>query len=93
MPPHYLKAVTQLTTYILYSTAGCHLCEHAKAIIQPLLSVPEQQLHEVDIADSEDLMARYGLTIPVLSQANSSTKPELNWPFDSADVQAWLGQS
>lgn len=77
-----------MKTLVLYSTLGCHLCEHAKALILPLLEDGDYRLEEVDIADSEDLMERYRVTIPVLR--NSATGEELNWPFDAGQVRALL---
>ena len=42
----------------------------------------------MDIADDDALMARYGLTIPVLRREDSGA--ELNWPFGPAQVVALL---
>jgi hypothetical protein len=70
---------------ILYTTLGCHLCEQAEALIMPLLINSSYQLTKVDIADSEDLVALYGIKIPVLK--NSKTQHELCWPFTSEQIQ------
>ena len=46
----------------LYTTSGCHLCEHAEAIL-------DEQGHTYQIADIDDdleLMERYGVRIPVV---------------------------
>ena len=40
----------------------------------------------VEIAESEELMDRYGITIPVI-RANDS---EICWPFSSDELQAFL---
>lgn len=37
-------------------------------------------IESVDIADDEKLVDRYGLTIPVVK--NAETGEELNWPFE-----------
>lgn len=71
----------------LFGTLGCHLCEFAEAEIMPL--VEHGLLVElVDIADSEALFEAYGLRIPVLRRVD--TGAELEWPFDEAQVVAFL---
>jgi glutaredoxin len=50
----------------LYSRPGCHLCEAAKAAIDPLLSEFGATLHEISIEGDEVLTERYGWDIPVL---------------------------
>ncbi|MFT0518470.1 glutaredoxin family protein [Pseudomonas faucium] len=72
----------------LFGTVGCHLCEVAEAVLMPF--VEHGLLVElVDIADSEALFERYGLTIPVLRRGD--TGAELHWPFDGEQVVAFLG--
>ena len=79
---------------ILYTTLGCHLCEQAKALVDPLITERGWQLQEVDIADDDHLMARYGVRIPVLAILNTDVKSidikrahiELDWPFAANDV-------
>ncbi|MBT5484965.1 MAG: glutaredoxin family protein [Gammaproteobacteria bacterium] len=66
-------------TLILYSTSACHLCETALALIAPQLDSLVITLEEVDISESDALMARYGIRIPVLKFA--AGKEELGWPF------------
>lgn len=73
---------------ILYSTLGCHLCEHAKAMMLPLLSAQGYELEEVEIADSDELLAQYQLTIPVAK--NPQTGRELFWPFVPEQVAELL---
>ncbi|SDR35701.1 Glutaredoxin-like domain [Pseudomonas grimontii] len=71
----------------LFGTLGCHLCEIAEAEIMPL--VERGLLVElVDIADPEDLTDAYGLRIPVLRRVD--TGAELDWPFDTDQVVAFL---
>ena len=65
----------------LYTTSGCHLCEHAEAIL-------EQGGHAcqaVDIADDLSLMEQYGVRIPVVKDASGR---ELGWPFDGTQLEA-----
>ena len=71
----------------LFGTLGCHLCEIAEVEIMPL--VEHGLLVElVDITDPEDLTETYGLRIPVLRRTD--TGAELDWPFDSQQVVAFL---
>ncbi|OAN17930.1 hypothetical protein A3K86_03155 [Photobacterium jeanii] len=51
----------------------------------------EQKVQVVDIAFDDDLFARYGVTIPVLSISHSDhSVSELGWPFDAAQLTSWL---
>jgi len=74
-----------MKTLKLYSTLGCHLCEHAKVIITPLAEKQNYELLEIDIADSEELMEKHALTIPVLE--NVETGATIIWPFDEEAVE------
>ncbi|UZJ45599.1 glutaredoxin family protein [Marinimicrobium sp. C6131] len=73
---------------ILYTTLGCHLCERAKDELWPALTQSGWRLEEVDIADSDTLMARYGTRIPVVARSDSGA--ELGWPFTSKEVVGLL---
>lgn len=50
----------------LYSRPGCHLCDDAKAVIQPLLREFGAALREVNIDEDRELTRLYGLDIPVI---------------------------
>jgi len=50
----------------LYTRPGCHLCEEAKAAVEPLLREFDATLHEVNIANDPVLEDRYGWDIPVI---------------------------
>lgn len=75
---------------VLYSTDGCHLCEQAADIYQQLRKMTS--LMHTDIAYDDHLFSRYGVTIPVISWQDDagSVIDELNWPFDSSQLQRWL---
>lgn len=78
---------------VLYSTLGCHLCEHAKKIVLPVLTKHHLRLEEVDISDSDELMAEFGLLIPVLRfelLALEEKQAQLNWPFSEQDVEGLI---
>ena len=75
----------------LYSTLGCHLCEHALAMVVPIAKAYDFQVREIEISDSNDLIQKYGVVIPVLEwpEANKS----LHWPFSAEDVQELLAEN
>jgi len=68
----------------LYSTPGCHLCEIASEIVSPLLSHYSLHLEEIDIVESDELIERYGVRIPVLKSPLHIE--DLGWPFDAGQV-------
>ena len=76
-----------MTTLVLYSTLGCHLCEQALEMVTPSLA-SHYQIKQVDIVDSEELMARYAVRIPVIVRQDSLA--EIDWPFDQQEFLAFL---
>ena len=78
-----------ITTYNLYGSEGCHLCEQALALC--MLVIPEEQLYQIDIVDQESvphesktLVELYGVHIPVIEKLNpdnSELNQKLFWPF------------
>lgn len=70
---------------ILYGAVGCHLCDLAEQVLVEVLPYLPLQIELVDIGESQQLVAEYGLRIPVLQRTD--TKQELCWPFTSE--QAW----
>ncbi|CAH9015174.1 glutaredoxin family protein [Candidatus Nitrosacidococcus sp. I8] len=69
------------TEFILYHTAGCHLCDKARALIA---QIPYLIVKEIEIGDSAQLMDCYGTKIPVLF--STKTQAALNWPFTLQDI-------
>lgn len=78
-----------MVNWTLYHTDGCHLCEEAFELIEPL-TTDTVALHRVDIMISEQLIAEYQLTIPVLKSEHGQ---QLNWPFTAPQVQQCFTQS
>ena len=76
---------------LLYTTLGCHLCELAAGLAGPVCEQSGYELIPVEIADSEGLIERYGVRIPVI--AVSGYGPELGWPFDSGQLRAYLDEA
>lgn len=73
---------------LLYGTAACHLCEQAAALLRQVQPVADIVWTEIDIAEDELLLQRYGILIPVLRREDSGL--ELHWPFSADDISVWL---
>ena len=69
---------------VLYTTVGCHLCDQARELVSTV--APDLTLTLVDVAEDDDLLARYGERIAVLMKEGR----ELGWPFSLLDVQQFL---
>lgn len=65
-PEDLRLAAAQALEVTLYSKPGCHLCEAAKAAIEPLLAEFAAPLREVNIDGDAVLTERYGWDIPVI---------------------------
>lgn len=74
-----------MQTIILFTTAGCHLCEQAHELLS--LYQSKVRVQEYDIACDEAAIERYGLRIPVLRNHDSI---ELDWPFDQRQLQVFI---
>jgi glutaredoxin len=51
---------------VLYTRPGCHLCDDAREVLRTARRRTPFDLREVDIETSDDLLAEYGLRIPVI---------------------------
>lgn len=81
------------TAVYLYTSTGCHLCEKAEELLQQLLGSSFDELTLVEVSDSDDLMASYGLRIPVLAgKAADGEWLELGWPFGRDEVVAFFAR-
>ncbi|MBT3564034.1 MAG: glutaredoxin family protein [Gammaproteobacteria bacterium] len=76
----------------LYTTLGCHLCEDALVLL-----IEYQQTHqgalelaEIEISDSEQLIEKYGIRIPVVQVVSSGA--ELGWPFNQIALSDFFNQ-
>lgn len=77
-----------MKTVYLYSTPGCHLCDLAWEILAPIVTHLPVRLEEVDIAEADELIERYGIRIPVLKFVEHDE--DLGWPFDTGQATAYL---
>jgi glutaredoxin len=50
----------------LYTRAGCHLCDDARAVLDRVREQTGEAYDEVDIASDPELTAEYGDRIPVI---------------------------
>ena len=74
----------------LFTTLGCHLCEEAHEQLQLLNgNGMDLSIELVEIADSEDLMDRYGITIPVIREGDR----EIGWPFSVDELRTFLNNN
>jgi glutaredoxin len=51
---------------VLYSRAGCHLCDTARDVLLAERARTPFDLVEVDVAGDDDLEREYGIRIPVV---------------------------
>ncbi|MBB1485323.1 glutaredoxin family protein [Oceanospirillum sediminis] len=75
-------------TLYLYTTAGCHLCDMAMAIVHPLVQQQGIKLELVEISEQESLVEKYGVRIPVIRLDGQES--DLGWPFEAEQAQAYL---
>ncbi|MEP1213412.1 MAG: glutaredoxin family protein [Marinobacter sp.] len=71
-----------------YTTSQCHLCELAEALLVNTPMPEPIPVDAVDIAQSGQLVERYGTRIPVLRR--NDTGEELDWPFTRDQVLNFL---
>ena len=78
-----------MITINLYTTAGCHLCDLADDILQELSNSYDLKINHTEIGDDDNLIARYGTTIPVVKFIDNS---EISWPFSVQDIERRIDQ-
>lgn len=85
----HATTIRKVMDVILYTTAGCHLCNLANEL---LLAIPPHyklQIIATEIGDDDDLVDRYGIRIPVVQFTDGS---EIAWPFKQVDIETKLTQ-
>lgn len=68
-----------------FTTLGCHLCEEALSMLKNL-ELNDSIVEEIDISDSDQLMERYGIRIPVFAIKDH----ELDWPFSVDELKHFI---
>ncbi|MCX4029193.1 glutaredoxin family protein [Endozoicomonas sp. SM1973] len=77
-----------MSSVILYTTTGCHLCDQALALLQPVAERYHFTITAQEIAFDPDLFDRYGIRIPVIALANQQA--ELGWPFTAEELDQFI---
>ena len=72
----------------LFQRDDCHLCDLA---LEVLAQARAPEFESVFIDGNDELEAHYGIRVPVLRDENRGV--ELEWPFDSGQLQRWLGDA
>jgi len=71
----------------LFTTLGCHLCEGAHEQLLLLTGGGmDLSIELVEISDSDEMIDRYGTTIPVIRADDR----EIGWPFSADELRAFL---
>jgi hypothetical protein len=73
---------------VFYTGPQCSLCDLADVELAKTSVFSSLTVEKVNIRDSTDLYHQYGARIPVLKRED--TNKEIGWPFDSADLEAFL---
>jgi hypothetical protein len=63
---------------LLYSRAGCHLCEQARAILDRLAGDYRFTVREIDIDSDRDAFLAYCFSIPVVKVGESTVEVALD---------------
>ena len=71
----------------LLTGSNCHLCDQAKAMLNPLVIEKDWELVEVSIHGNKDLEEGYAIRIPVVVFPDGSEK---GWPFTAAQIRRLL---
>jgi glutaredoxin len=70
----FRRPITPLTV-TLYTRRGCHLCDDAKKpVSRAVAATAGAIMHTVDIAGDEELEARYGTRIPVVTVSHGGAE-------------------
>lgn len=71
-----------------YTTSGCHLCDQAWVLLEPIAKRKGLSIQRVDVLKDPDAEALFAEHIPVVT-ATKSTET-LYWPFTAEDIYRWL---
>ncbi|MEX0374227.1 glutaredoxin family protein [Spiribacter pallidus] len=71
-----------------YTTAGCHLCDEALAMLTPVARRRGLTIETIDVLDDPWAEHRYAESIPVV--ARDDRDEALCWPFDRGRLYRYL---
>jgi len=74
----------------LYGRQGCHLCDQAREVIEPLAKDAGVRFSEVDIDDDPSLLQRYNEVVPVVLIGKNEVSRE---KFDAGKFKKQLQDS
>jgi glutaredoxin len=72
---------------VLYTRAGCHLCDAARDVLHAERSRTPFELAEVDVAGDDHLEREYGIRIPVVE---IDGRERFEYEVDPAELLAIL---
>ena len=72
-----------MSQIIIYTTAGCHLCDIAKELLVKANDKISFNIIDMEISNDDSLISLYGKTIPVIEFEKGK---QLNWPFKLKDI-------
>jgi hypothetical protein len=75
-----------MRNFILYFQPECHLCDEAEAMLH--VAGLGESYQKINIENKPELLMQYEIHIPVVKR--SDTQDELFWPFDQAQLKAFL---
>jgi glutaredoxin len=75
-----------MTTVILFTKAGCGLCDEVKHKLEAIQATYPHQLREIDITQDKVLFAKYRYMIPVVQIGEQ----ELAAPITAVQLQSTL---
>jgi hypothetical protein len=78
----------KIVKVFFYTGPHCSLCDLADVELQKTSVFSSLLVEKINVRDSTDLYHHYGARIPVLKRED--TNKEIGWPFDSADLEAFL---
>lgn len=71
----------------VFSRPGCHLCDEAVELIEPLCRAAGVPLRVLNVDSRDEWRQRYGLRIPVVCGSGEELSA---WPLDRARIVDWL---
>lgn len=80
-----------MRSFLMYSTDGCHLCDVAEQLLIGCLDSEKHQVDVIDIAYDDQLLEKYGETIPVL--LDEISQEALYWPFDQEQLVRFVNKA
>lgn len=65
--PSGMRASATPKEVVMYTRAGCHLCDDAWQVLENAKKKHEFSLRRIDVDEDAELRARFGLEVPVVT--------------------------